>query len=339
MCGRFAQQRPASELAEIFAAEPLADELGPRYNVAPTDEALVVVQREERRAITAYRWGLVPHWSTDLKAGSRMFNARAETITTSPAFRAAFARRRCLVPVDAFYEWKREGTRPPAVRDRPRRRPAPRPRRAVGGLARPGQRPGGAAHPAHVHDRHDDPERPRWPSSTTGCRSSSPTRPGTRWLDPTPADRGELLALLQPTDEIALRIHAVERLVNDVRNEGPELLAPAGLAARRRPRRGRPRAGSLDPRPGPRTRSRTRRRRVPGVDGGGIAADRRATPVADPSTTRTSASAGRSAAVVAIGRVVGRTTRWALAQAAARPASARTVGLGCATTTTPYSGR
>ena len=77
MCGRFTQERPASEFAEIFAAEPLADELGARYNVAPTDDAFVVVQREDRRAVTAYRWGLVPHWSTDLKGGSRMFNARA----------------------------------------------------------------------------------------------------------------------------------------------------------------------------------------------------------------------------------------------------------------------
>ena len=109
MCGRFTQQRPASELAEIFAAEPLADELGARFNVAPTDEAFVVVQREDRRAITAYRWGLIPHWATDRKAGSRMFNARAETLTASPAFRDAFRRKRCLVPVDSFYEWKREG--------------------------------------------------------------------------------------------------------------------------------------------------------------------------------------------------------------------------------------
>ncbi|MFL5715767.1 MAG: SOS response-associated peptidase family protein [Chloroflexota bacterium] len=82
MCGRFTQQRPASELAEIFGAEPLADDLGDHYNVAPTDEASVVVQREERRAITAYRWGLIPHWATDAKVGSRMFNARSETITT-----------------------------------------------------------------------------------------------------------------------------------------------------------------------------------------------------------------------------------------------------------------
>ena len=81
MCGRFTQERPASDLAEIFGAEPLVDDPGARYNVAPTDEALVVVQREERRAMTAYRWGLIPHWATDAKVGSRMFNARAETLT------------------------------------------------------------------------------------------------------------------------------------------------------------------------------------------------------------------------------------------------------------------
>ena len=68
MCGRFSQQRPASELADIFAAEPLADEPGPRFNIAPTDDALVVVQRNERRAITAYRWGLIPHWADSAKA-------------------------------------------------------------------------------------------------------------------------------------------------------------------------------------------------------------------------------------------------------------------------------
>ena len=71
---------------------------------------MVVVQREDRRAVTGYRWGLIPHWAENAKVGSRMFNARAETLTTSPAFREAFRRRRCLVPVDSFYEWKREGT-------------------------------------------------------------------------------------------------------------------------------------------------------------------------------------------------------------------------------------
>src|SRR3954452_8517890 len=102
MCGRFTQQRPASELAEIFGAKPLADDLGGHFNVAPTDEASVVVQRDERRAITSYRWGLIPHWASDAKVGSRMFNARAGTIPRGPGFRETCARSRCLVPVASF---------------------------------------------------------------------------------------------------------------------------------------------------------------------------------------------------------------------------------------------
>ena len=115
MCGRFTQQRPTSELAEIFDAENLAADDGGHYNVAPTDEASVVVQREGRRAIARYRWGLIPHWATDERIASRTFNARAETVAAMPAFREAFRRRRCLVPVDSFYEWRREagGVRQP----------------------------------------------------------------------------------------------------------------------------------------------------------------------------------------------------------------------------------
>lgn len=225
MCGRFSQQRPASELAEIFAAEPLADELGARYNVAPTDDALVVVQREDRRAITAYRWGLVPHWATDLRAGSRMFNARAETITTSPAFRDAFRRRRCLVPVDSFYEWKREGSvRQPYNITREDGRPL-----ALAGLW------------AGWRDPASDPDAPVIRRTFTivtttpneamaGLHDRMPVIIADdawgRWLDPTPADPGELLALLAPSDEVALRIYAVGRDVNDVRRDGPELVEP-----------------------------------------------------------------------------------------------------------------
>jgi putative SOS response-associated peptidase YedK len=230
MCGRFAQERPASDLAEIFAAEPLADDPGPRYNVAPTDDALVVVQREDRRAITAYRWGLVPHWATDLKSGSRMFNARAETITASPAFRAAFARRRCLVPVEAFYEWKREGSvrQPFAIR-----REDGRPLVLAGVWA-------GWRDPA------SDPEAPlvrRTFSIVTTAPNEAmaalhdrmpvivPDDAWDRWLDPAPGDDGELVAMLQPSDAVELRIHPVERLVNDVRRDGPELLVPLANAA------------------------------------------------------------------------------------------------------------
>ena len=227
MCGRFTQERPASDLAEIFAAEPLADELGARFNVAPTDDAYVVVQRDDRRAITAYRWGLVPHWSTDLKAGSRMFNARAETITTSPAFREAFKRRRCLVPVDSFYEWKREGAiRQPYRVLRDDGRPL-----ALAGLW------------AGWKDPNTDQVRRTFTIVTTTPNDAIedlhdrmpvivPDEAWSRWLDPDPADPGELLAMLQPIDAIALRIHPVERLVNDVRRDGPELIAPLVVGAR-----------------------------------------------------------------------------------------------------------
>lgn len=225
MCGRFTQERPASEFAEIFAAEPLADELGSRYNIAPTDDAFVVVQREDRRAITAYRWGLVPHWSTDLKGGSRMFNARAETITSSPAFREAFRRRRCIVPVDSFYEWKRDGTvRQPYRVVREDGRPL-----ALAGLW------------AGWHDPSIEDVRRTFTIVTTtpndamaDLHDRMPVVLGEgswdRWLTDGrtgPAvDPAELLAILEPRDEVGVRIYPVNRYVNDVRRDGPELIEP-----------------------------------------------------------------------------------------------------------------
>jgi putative SOS response-associated peptidase YedK len=222
MCGRFTQERPASELAEIFAAEPLADELGSRFNVAPTDDALVVVQRHERRAITAYRWGLVPHWSDDSKGAARMINARAETITSSPAFRDAFERRRCIVPVDSFYEWKREGT-------------FRQPYRIVATDGRPLALAGlwaGWRDPVTEQVRRTFSIVTTTPNDAVADlhdRMPVILGPGSwdRWLaSGSGADPGELLAMLQPTDEIALRVYAVNRYVNDVRRDGPELIEP-----------------------------------------------------------------------------------------------------------------
>lgn len=219
MCGRFTQERPASELAEIFAAEPLRDDPGEHFNVAPTDEATVVVQREDRRAVTGYRWGLIPHWATDAKVGSRMFNARAETLTTSPAFRDAFRRKRCLVPVDSFYEWKREGTiRQPYRVVRRDGRPL-----ALAGLW------------AGWHDPATQTVRRTFTIVTTSPNKALadlhdrmpvivPQGAWDRWLDPTPPDPAELLGLLLPTDDVELEIYPVERLVNDVRRDGPELI-------------------------------------------------------------------------------------------------------------------
>jgi len=218
MCGRFTQERPASDLAEIFGAEPLVDDPGAHYNVAPTDEALVVVQREERRAVTTYRWGLIPHWATDAKIGSRMINARAETITASPAFRDAFVRKRCIVPVESFYEWKRDGTV---------RQPYRIVRRDGDPLALAGLWSG-------WRDPATDTVRRTFSIVTTTPNEAIATLHDRmpvvlerdawdRWLDPRPADPGELLGLLAPS-EAALEVYAVGRGVNDVRRDGPELI-------------------------------------------------------------------------------------------------------------------
>ncbi|MCL6595235.1 MAG: SOS response-associated peptidase [Firmicutes bacterium] len=117
MCGRFALVEPLPEVAALFAF-PLGDVAaggeGRRvYNIAPQAPILAVVWEGGRRRGAWLRWGLVPAWAEDAGAGARMFNARAETASTRPAFRQAFARRRCLVPATAFYEWERRAGGPP----------------------------------------------------------------------------------------------------------------------------------------------------------------------------------------------------------------------------------
>jgi putative SOS response-associated peptidase YedK len=222
MCGRFTQQRPTSEIARIFEAEDLAEDPGGRYNVAPTDEAAVVVQRSDRRAIARYRWGLIPSWSMNPKVGSKAFNARAETLTISPLYRDPFRRRRCLVPVDGFYEWRRIGSarQPLWIHD-------------------PG---GGPLALAGLWTGRQDPETGEWhrtftivttrPNAFMGSIHDRmpaviPRDAWARWLDREPVDPGELLALLEPRDDLLLDARVVPPLVNNVRNDGPALIEPA----------------------------------------------------------------------------------------------------------------
>jgi putative SOS response-associated peptidase YedK len=226
MCGRFTQQRPTSEIAAIFGAEDLADDPGGHFNVAPTDHAAVVVQKEDQRAVVRYRWGFEPSWASrgkDGKPPQRPFNARAESLTTSGLFRDAFRRRRCLVPVDGFYEWLRQGTTktPMRIHDP-----------ADGVLALAGLWTG-----------RKEEETGEWLRSFTIVTTRPNDFMGSihdrmpvviqpdsweRWLDPTPQDPGELLGLLEPSDAISLAAYAVGTLVNNARNDGPALILPAG---------------------------------------------------------------------------------------------------------------
>ena len=216
-----------SELARIFDAEvrdPAAfEELGPRYNVAPTQPVTVVVQRDEGRFVELHRWGLVPSWAASPAGGARLINARAETVATTPAFRASFLRYRCVIPADGFYEWRTEGkVRNPflihAVDDRPL---------AFAGLWSPWK----------------DPTTGEWllTASVVTTKANAvvaqlhnrmPVILGSDewplWLDTQITDVGLLEDLLRPAPDSLLLLSAATRLVNNANNEGPELLtAPA----------------------------------------------------------------------------------------------------------------
>lgn len=107
MCGRYASARSVQDLAEAFGigdddVDAVAD---PDWNIAPTKPVTVVVERSGRRALATVRWGLVPSWASDPSIGSRLINARLETVHDKPAFRDALVARRCLLPADGWYEW------------------------------------------------------------------------------------------------------------------------------------------------------------------------------------------------------------------------------------------
>ncbi len=109
MCGRFALKAPPAKLAAYFGLDEWV-EFGPRYNIPPGTEIPVIRQSpEDKRVLHMLRWGLVPHWAKDPSIGSKLNNARGESVAEKPSFRDAFKRRRCLIPADAFYEWKTEG--------------------------------------------------------------------------------------------------------------------------------------------------------------------------------------------------------------------------------------
>ena len=108
MCGRFTLHHSTREIAERFAVQQVMFEFPPRYNIAPSQPVAVITQNGVR-ALGAHRWGLVPSWAKDPQIGNRLINARAETLAEKPSFKNALTRRRCLIPADGFYEWKKAG--------------------------------------------------------------------------------------------------------------------------------------------------------------------------------------------------------------------------------------
>jgi putative SOS response-associated peptidase YedK len=109
MCGRFALRTPIKSIAKEFGIEEMPP-IEARYNIAPTQVILSVLQIKDERRMKHLKWGLVPSWTKDASMGARLINARRETVAEKPAFREAFQKRRCLIPADGFYEWQRLGS-------------------------------------------------------------------------------------------------------------------------------------------------------------------------------------------------------------------------------------
>ena len=236
MCGRYTSVTPVAALARYFAVdEVVAEELGPRYNVAPTQEVYAIARHGDTTRLGTLRWGLIPSWADEPRVGARMINARAESVADRPAFRKAFARRRCLIPADGFYEWRTAAgssvRQPWYIRHR-NGRPL-----AFAGLWE-SWRPGA-----------DGDGQPRIVSTTivTTTANEAITDLHDRmpvvlaadawdaWLDPTNHDLDALQCLLTPAPSAAFEVTAVRPLVNNVANDGPGLLQPAVPAPAREP--------------------------------------------------------------------------------------------------------
>ncbi|MDY7103966.1 MAG: SOS response-associated peptidase [Actinomycetota bacterium] len=225
MCGRFVSSSPPEDLAAYFGAEQTTnDHTEPNFNVAPTTDVLVVVGAEDRR-LESFHWGLVPIWAKDPSVGNRMINARAETVRSKNAFKRSYAKRRCLIPADGFYEWTK-----------------------VAGHRK--------KQPWFIHHRDDEPfafaglwdlwrgpdrdgsQELRSCTILTGSPNEAmarihdrmpvmlPPSAWERWLDPDFGDLDALDALMVPAPADLLVIEPVSIDVGNVRNKGSYLIEP-----------------------------------------------------------------------------------------------------------------
>ncbi len=219
MCGRFTLISNISELQGRFGFVMEPADIRPRYNIAPTQQVLTVVNDGERHG-ELMRWGLVPSWAKDIKIGSRMINAVSETAAAKPAFRSAFRRRRCLVLADGFYEWLKEGKqRFPMYFTQKSGEPM-----AFAGLWENWKSPEGewirsCSILTTAANSFIEPIHNRMPVIL-----SAETEP--LWLDPLTETPDTLEPLLLPAPIELLQIQEVSPTVNNVRYDNPDCVAP-----------------------------------------------------------------------------------------------------------------
>jgi putative SOS response-associated peptidase YedK len=138
MCGRFTQRAGSKRIAREFKVTEVPA-VEARYNIAPAQDVLAVYEPGDGREATFYKWGLIPSWAKDASMGTKLINARSETVAEKPSFREAFKRRRCIIPADGFYEWQRTGGEEAALLLPDERRETVRLRGAVGAVGRAGR--------------------------------------------------------------------------------------------------------------------------------------------------------------------------------------------------------
>ena len=230
VCGRFVSAGQPASIAEYFAAQPPEVELPANYNVAPTQDVYAVIaQSDGTRRLEIFHWGLVPSWAKDLKIGQKMINARAETLAEKPAFKSAFRKHRCIIPMTAFYEWRAgEPGGPVNAKGQPLKQPLYIERvdghaLAVAGLWAAWRDPAGGPDAPWLHS---------CTVVTTAANATMtpvhdrmpvilPPEAWQEWLDPQMQDLAELTTLLVPAPDDVLTMHAVSTDVNNVRNRGP----------------------------------------------------------------------------------------------------------------------
>ena len=235
MCGRFVSASTPERIAEYFGAAFEGETLGDNFNVAPTNDIYAVVQGPDGQPrLEVFHWGLVPVWAKDRKLGQKMINARAETLATKGAYKGAFKKYRCIIPMDGFYEWKAgEPGGPVTKAGKPAKQPTYVRRLdgeplAVAGLWSAWRDPAAGPDTDWLH------------SATVVTTSANatmapihdrmpvilPRSAWATWLDPDNDDLETLSGLLLPAADDILRVDPVSNEVNNVRNKGPELINP-----------------------------------------------------------------------------------------------------------------
>jgi putative SOS response-associated peptidase YedK len=227
MCGRFVAASDTDGLVRLFMVDERVDgDVAPSYNVAPTQTVRAIVEHDDKRWLTAFRWGLVPHWADDVRIGNKLINARAESAPGKPAFRDALQRRRCLIPADGFYEWQpRDGAKVPHFVRRSDGDPM-----ALAGLWAVWRDPRGGED-AHVLrtctilTTEAGPDVARLHSRQPAIVKADAWN---AWLDRDVGDPEAVRGLLTTSPEGSLQAQPVSTRVNNPANDDPSLIEPIG---------------------------------------------------------------------------------------------------------------